>query len=337
MFFIFCPNSKAIAVSSGTDALILSLVALYDYGAKRGDEIILPALTFVATANAIVHAGFKPVFVDVNRYTLNIDYEKIQEKITDKTRAIVAVHLMGNPCDIEDIKRLCNTYNIFLIEDCAEAHGARVNNRLIGTFGDFACYSLYAAHIISTIEGGMITSKLEGSEVILKSLRNHGLQLKGSDWDFNRIGFSSKMNELEACVGLSNLENLDIILSTRRRNYYYLADKFYTKRLYHDFIILRERMNEQISPHAFSIIIRNNKYNKQDLINFLTNKGIDSRNLFYSIPTQCEAYQYLGHKLGDFPEAEFCSDYGIHIGVHQDLNQKDVEYIIDVFEEFIHD
>src|SRR3989338_7500970 len=162
-------TKEAVAVSSGTDADMLALAVLYDFGAERGDEIIVPALSFVATGNAILQAGFTPVFVDIDRKTLNIDPSKIDEKITERTKAIVPVHLMGKPADMDAINAIAERYKLYVIEDAAEAHGAVYKGRNIGTLGDMAAYSLYVAHIISTVEGGIVTTDNSDFAEILRS------------------------------------------------------------------------------------------------------------------------------------------------------------------------
>ena len=320
-----------VAVSSGTDADTIACAVLYDFGAERGDEIIVPALTFVATGNAVLAAGFKPVFVDVRRETLNIDPDKIEAAITPKTRAIMPVHLMGKPADMDAIMAIAKKHNLYVIEDTAEAHGAEYKGQTCGRIGDMACYSLYAAHIVTTIEGGiMITDNDQMAEAMI-SLRNHGIDGK---FQFKRIGFSSKMHELEAAVGLGNIDIFDHILGTRRRNLLHLIEIF--KKYDEYFITLKEEEGEKIGPHAFSIIVRNGMpFTKDEFVSYIEEKGVDSRNLFYSIPTQCENYKFLGHKLGEFPESEFCSDNGTHIGVHQDLELDQLDYVGEVVEAFI--
>ena len=322
---------EAVAVSSGTDADALALAVLYDYGAQRGDEIIVPALSFVATGNAVFQAGFKPVFVDVKRETLNIDPAKIEAAVTPKTRAIMPVHLMGKPADMLHILAVARKHNLKVIEDAAEAHGAEYKGEKIGTIGDMAAFSLYAAHIVTTIEGGIVTTNDVKMADILRSLRNHGIEGK---FQFRRIGFSAKMNELEAAVGLGNIKIFSSILERRRENLLYLIEKF--KKFESYFITIKEDAGEKIGPHAFSIIIREGwSFTKDQLVAYLDKAGIDSRNLFYSIPTQCESYKFLGHKPGDFSEAEYCSDNGFHIGIHQDLNQEHLDYIVQTIEQFL--
>lgn len=321
----------AVAVSSGTDADALSLAVLYDYGAKRGDEIIVPALSFIATGNAVFQAGFTPVFVDVRRETLNIDPKKIEQVITEKTRAILPVHLMGKPADMDPILEIAKKHNLYVIEDAAEAHGAQYKGRTVGTMGNMAAFSLYAAHIVTSVEGGMVITNDERMSEALMSLRNHGMVGKFSA---QRIGFSSKMNELEAAVGLGNIKIFRSIFEKRRENLLYLIDKF--KKFEEFFISIKEDDNEKIGPHAFSIILREElSFTKDEMVDYLDEKGIDSRNLFYSIPTQCMSYEFLGYQSGDFPEAEYCSDFGFHIGIHQDIEIAQLDYVVETIEQFL--
>lgn len=350
-------TKEAVAVSSGTDAVALALAVLYDFGAKRGDEVIVPALSFAATGNAILQAGFTPVFVDIDRKTLNINPLKIEEAITKRTRAIVAVHLMGKPADMDRIKVIAKIYKLFVIEDAAEAHGSTYKGKNIGILGDMAAFSLYIAHMITTGEGGIIvTNKPEFAE-ILRSLRSHGRACKcdscvlnissgycnkrfkyGNNRDirfiFERIGFSCKMNELEAAIGLGNLGIYPEILRKRRENLLYMMEHFSEFEPY--LYSIEEGPDEQIGPHAFPIILGEKvKFSRDKLVFFLEQRGIDSRSLFLSMPTQCGGFKYLGYKAGDFPEAEYIGDNGLHIGIHQEIGQEEADYIIDTIRDFI--
>ncbi len=320
-----------IATSSGTDANAIACAVLYDCGAKRGDEIIVPALSFVATGNAVLQAGLTPVFVDIERETLNIDPKKIEKAITPRTRAIMPVHLMGKPAAMDEIMSLAHKHKLYVIEDAAEAHGAQYKGKKIGTFGEMACFSLYAAHIITTIEGGMVITNNERMAQAAKSLRNHGIDGK---FRFKRIGFSAKMNEIEAAVGLGNIEIFRDILEKRRANVRYLIKAFSKFEKY--FWYLKEDGHEVLGPHAFSIIIKPGlNFTKDEFVTYLEKQGVDSRNLFYSIPTQTDSYQFMGYKLGDFPQAEYCSDHGTHIGCHQDVGGAQMEYIVGVVGTFL--
>jgi len=322
---------EAIAVSSGTDADALACAVLYDLGAKRGDEIIVPALSFIATGNAVFQAGFRPVFVDVDRYTLCINADMIESVITERTRAIMPVHLMGKPADMDKITDVAKRHNLVVIEDAAEAHGAEYRGKRIGSIGDMAAFSLYAAHIVTTVEGGMVVTDDSAMADALRSLRNHGIVNK---FEFRRIGFSAKMNEMEAAIGLGNIKMFSNILQRRRRNLLYLIDKF--RQFERWFITIKEKEHEKIGPHAFSIILRKDVgFSKDEFVKYIEAAGIDSRNLFYSMPTQCPSYAFLGHKLGDFPEAEYCSDNGCHIGIHQDIDIDDLDYVVEVVASFL--
>lgn len=320
-----------VAVSSGTDADAIACAVLYDFGAQRGDEIIIPALTFVATGNAVLQAGFKPVFVDIERETLNIDPQKIEKVITPRTRAIMPVHLMGKPAAMDEIMSIARKHKLYVIEDAAEAHGAEYKGQKVGAIGDMACFSLYAAHIVTTIEGGMLITNNEKMAEAARSLRNHGIDGK---FQFKRIGFSAKMNEIEAAVGLGNIEIFHDILERRRRNVRHLIKAFGQFDKY--FWYLKEEKHEVLGPHAFSIILKPNlNFTKNEFVTYLEVQGVDSRNLFYSIPTQTPSYEFMGHHLGDFPETEYCSDHGTHIGCHQDVDLEQMDYIVRVVKEFL--
>jgi dTDP-4-amino-4,6-dideoxygalactose transaminase len=345
----------AVALSSGTDADTLAMAVLYDFGAKRGDEVIVPALSFVATGNAVLHAGFKPVFVDIERSTLNIDCGKIEKAITKRTRAIMPVHLMGKPADMDIINAIAKKHDLYVIEDAAEAHGAFYKGKPVGTLADMAAFSLYVAHIVSTGEGGIVLTERGDFAEILRSLRSHGRACKckscllntndsyckkrwvhGKDIRFvsERIGYSSKMNELEAAIGLGALGVYNKILEKRRHNLLLMRKKF--QRFSPLLTTIAEEPHEKIGPHGFAIIINeDSKLSRDDLARYLEKNGIDTRDLFSSMPTQCSGFSFLGYKIGDFPNAEFIGTHGLHIGVHQDISDKHVDYFIKTIETFL--
>jgi len=347
----------AVAVSSGTDADILALALLHDYGAKPGNEVIVPALSFVATGNAIVHAGFKPVFVDIDQETLNIDVNRIEEAITEKTRAILPVHLMGKPADMDSINEIARQHGLFVIEDAAEAHGTMYKGRQAGTLADLGAFSLYVAHIITTGEGGIITTNSQEHAEVLRSLRSHGRackckqctlntasgycpkRFKGKDggdirFVFERIGYSCKMNEMEAAIGLGSMENYSEIVRKRRQNLLYVLERF--ERFGPFLATIREGVHEHIGPHAIPIVVQKDaSFTRAELTNFLEKNGIETRTLFASMPTQCVGFAYLGYREGEFPNAEYLGRHGIHIGVHHDLELEDMEYVLQKLTEFL--
>lgn len=348
---------EAVALSSGTDADILALAVLHDFGAKREDEIIIPALSFVATGNAVFHAGFKPVFVDIERHSLNIDPARIEDAITERTRAIMPVHLMGKPADMDAVNAIAKRHNLYVIEDAAEAHGALYKGKPVGTLSDMAAFSLYVAHIITTVEGGAVITDNPDFAAILRSLRSHGRSCNckecvlnvsqsycpkrfatpdGEDirFVFERIGYSCKMNELEAAIGLGNIDLYREIVDKRRQNLLYVLERFGRFSPY--LSTIREEPWEQIGPHAIPIIIQEAAtFSRAQLTGYLEKNGIETRTLFASMPTQCPGFAHLGYRQGQFPNAEYTGKNGIHIGVHQDLGLEEMEYVLHVLGGFL--
>jgi len=279
----------AIATSSGTDACMVACAALYDFGAGRGDEIIVPALSFVATTNSVLAAGFIPKFVDVELKTLNIDPAKIEEAITDKTRAIMVVHTMGKPCDMDPILKIAKKYNLKVIEDACEAHGAMYKGKLVGKIGDMGAFSFYTAHQIVCGEGGMVTTEDDKLADIVRSVKSHGRPPGSIYFDFQRIGFNSKMNDMEAALGLEGIETFDEFFNKRKRNLYNLLGLTQDLSKYCYFI--KEEKHEKVSPHAFPIVLKDKKYNRNKLYQYLESKSIQCKTLFGSLPTQHNAFK----------------------------------------------
>jgi dTDP-4-amino-4,6-dideoxygalactose transaminase len=322
----------AVAVSSGTDAGIVSCASLYDFGAERGDEIIVPALTFVASANSILAAGFVPKFVDIEVETLNINPSKIEEAITNKTRAIMAVHLMGKPCEMDSILKIAQAHNLKVIEDACEAHGAAYKGRFIGTIGDMGTFSFYAAHVICSGEGGMIVTDNDGIDNVARSVRSHGRPTGSIYFDFQRFGFNSRMNDLEAALGLEGIEHFDEIFSKRKNNLYKVLAL--TEELADYCYFLKEEDYEKVSPHAFPLVLRDNKHDCQKLYKYLESKGIQCKTLFGSLPTQHRVFKFLDYKYGQFPAAEYVGENGLHFGIHQYLDDDDLLYASDTLKSY---
>jgi len=322
----------AIATSSGTDADLCCCASLYDFGAKRGDEIIVPALCFVSCPNSILAAGFVPKFVDVNLETLNIDPSKIEEAITDKTRAIMAVHTMGKPCEMDEIIKIAKKHNLKIIEDSCEAHGAKYKGKFIGTIGDMGAFSFYAAHLIVCGEGGMVVTNDDKLADVIRSVKSHGRPPGSIYFDFQRIGFNSKMNDMEAAIGLEGIAHFDATFKKRKQNLYKLLEL--TKDLSDYCYFIKEEKYEKISPHAFPLVLKNEKYNRDKLYKYLESKGIQCKTLFGSLPTQHEAFKFLKYKPGQFPVAEYIGKNGLHFGIHQHLSEDDPVFISKVLKEY---
>ena len=314
----------AVATSSGTDAGIVAMSALLERGAARGDEVITPALAFVATANCILAAGLVPKFVDVELDSLNINPALIEAAITPRTRAIQVVHTMGKPCKMAQILAIARRHNLTVIEDCCEAHGATLDGRVVGSFGAMGLFSFYAAHLICSGEGGMISTNDARLAGLCRSIRSHGRRGGQLYFHFDRIGFNSKMNDLEAAVGLEGLEQFDRTFSIRRR---------YLQRLWELLLPLEDRLilyrdapGEITSPHALPLVLRDARQSMEPLFHHLERRGVQCKTLFGSLPTQHGAFRFLGHRPGAFPVAERIGRTGLHFGVHQYLTDDDITY-----------
>ncbi|MBA7709867.1 GDP-perosamine synthase [subsurface metagenome] len=322
----------AIAASSGTDADIVACASLYDFGAKRGDEIIVPACSFVSTANSILAAGFVPKFVDIKVETLNIDPDKIEAAITDKTRAIMVVHTMGKPCEMDTIMEIAGKYNLRVIEDSCEAHGATYKGQGVGTIGDMGTFSFYAAHVVVAGEGGMVVTGDDELVEILKSVKSHGRPFGSIYFNFQRIGFNARMNELTAAIGLEGIELFDSSFAKRKDNLYKLLEL--TEELSDYLHFLKEESYEKVSPHAFPLVLKDKKHDCAKLYKYLEEKGIQSKTLFGSLPTQHDAFKFLNYEYGQFPSSEYVGENGLHFGMHQYLNDDDLTYISETLKSY---
>lgn len=313
----------AMAVSSGTMADACALAAIRDKDNSERNEVIVPALTFVAQINAIYYNHLEPVFVD-SGYDFQIDVSKIEEKITDKTLAIMPTHLLGKPCNMDKILELAEKYNLYVVEDACEALGSKYNGRFCGTIGDLGCFSFFVSHSISTGEGGVVVTDNEELADIVKSLRNHGR--KGDEakdkFIFDRIGFSAKMNSLEAIIGLGIIDELALHIEKRHQNLYKINDILKTK-------LFSNSEKEYIVPHALPVLT-DSKEARDTLLEAVPKIfDIEVRQIFYSIPTQSSAYKFLGQKEGSYPIAEDIGNRGIYFPCHQNLTEKEIQKIAD--------
>ncbi len=232
LFAKFTGAKFAIGVSNGTSALFLSLNALK---LKKGDEVIIPDETFVATANAVLHTGATPVLADTEDASYNISIDSIKKNITAKTKVILPVHIAGKACNIKKIQKLAKSNDLLIVEDCAHAIGASIENKHVGTFGECGCFSFYPTKNITTIEGGMIITNSKKIAKEIQSSRNHGLTKslsqrfsRGKPWDYDVItpGYNYRLDEIRSVLGINQLKRIKK-LNLRRRN----ACKFYNTRL----------------------------------------------------------------------------------------------------------
>lgn len=324
-FAKYCKSKYAAAVSSGTAALHLLLKAL-----KIGlnDEVIVPDLTHIATANTVVYTGAKPVFIDSELENWNMSPKLIEEKITPKTKAIIAVHLYGQPADLKELNRICQKYNLYLIEDCAEALGAEFSGRKVGTFGAGGCFSFSENNIISCFEGGMIvTNNLRLYEKIFY-LRNHAMSEK-KKFFYSEIGYNYKLSPLQAVVGIAQLEKIENIIKIRKEieqeymNYLENVDNLEFQQIY---------LNRKKICWLFSMLVKQNKKNNRTgLIKYLYKNKIESSPFFIPM-TELPPY-YSIQKINS--NAKFISNTGINLPTHNELDSNQIKYICNKIKDYL--
>ena len=311
---------NSVATSNGTVALNLALNAL---GIKNGDEIIVPVLTFAATANAVIYCNARPVYVDSHSDYWCIDPEKIEEKITKNTKAIIPVHLYGHPCDMGWIMDIAEDHDLYVVEDAAEAHGAEYKGKKVGSFGDISCFSFYGNKIITTGEGGICLTKDEDLIEKMKVLRDHGMDPSKRYWH-DVIGFNYRMTNLQAAIGVAQLNKLDNFLKKKKQ-----IAKLYKEGLKDltetNKITLHPEMPwAKCSYWIYSVLIENGygiEINR--LIENLEVGKIDTRPFFYPINTMPP---YKSSEI--FPIAEEISKKGISLPSSINLTKEDIFEVI---------
>lgn len=311
----------AVAVASGTDALFLSLKAL---GIGPEDEVITTPLTFFATSEAISYTGAKPVFVDVDPLTHNIDPKKIHSVITKNTKAIIPVHLWGCPCEMNSIMDIAKKYNLFVVEDCAQAAGAEYFNQKVGSFGITGCFSFFPTKNLGCYgDGGMITTNDENIYEKLKLLHLHGSKTRGVH---EIIGYNSRLDELQAGILRVKLRRLDKWNEKRIKNAS-IYSKYFVKAGIKCPISID---NLKHVYHQYTIEVED----RQNLLEYLKEKGITAF-VYYPLPLHLQKpYKDLGYRKGDFPESEKIADRMISIPIHPFLSEEDVNKIAQVIVDF---
>lgn len=342
-------SKYGVFCNSGTSALHIALAALKEkYGWEDHDEVIVPATTFIATANVVIHNNLTPVFVDVDNRTYNIDPSLIEEKITSKTRAIIPVHLFGLPADMDPIMDIAEKHNLKIIEDSCETMFAKYKGKKVGSFGEIACFSTYIAHFLVTGIGGLCTTNDPEDLIIIRSLMNHGrdsIYLSIDDdqnitkeklhetidkrFKFVRLGHSFRATELEAAIGLGQFEKKDLIISRRRE-------------IAHKFIKGLQDLNEYLQlpfiPNdvdhnfmMFPIVVNNTT--KTELVRFLEDNNIETRDM---VPLINQPVYEKMFKLQskDYPVSEWIVNSGFYIGSHQFITDEEIDFVIEKFHEF---
>lgn len=320
-FAEYCDSKYCVGVGNGLDALYLALKAL---NIKEGCEVIVPSNTYIATALAVTYTGATPVFVEPDTRTFNIDPTKIEDAITERTKAIMPVHLYGQACDMDPIMELAKKHNLYVVEDCAQAHGAKYNGKVIGSFGDAAGFSFYPGKNLGALgdAGAIVTNDDELAKKV-RALGNYG-----SDYKYHHIyqGNNSRLDELQAAFLAAKLPHLDKVNVERRR----IADKYLDGIKNPNVILPYVPTYAEPVWHIFGI--RSNRRN--ELEKYLNGAGIGT-NKHYPIPMHLqECYKDLGFKKGDFPIAEEISETELSIPMYYGMTDDEIQYVIDRINEF---
>jgi perosamine synthetase len=326
-FAEFCGTEHAVTCSNGTTALHLALLAL---GVEAGDEVIVPTLTYVATANAVVYCGARPVFVDGEPATWNMDPAQVEALITPRTKGIIVVHLFGHSVDMDPIMEVARRHGLFVLEDAAEAHGAEYKGRRVGSIGDAATFSFFGNKIITTGEGGMVTTNDSRLADEIRRLKNHGMDPKRKFW-FPTVGYNYRLTNVASAIGLAQMEKID----------WHLEQRQMVAAWYRDFLAdipgLSWQAEMDWARHVwwlFTVIIDEEiGWNRFDIIAGLMDRGVEARQIVYPI-TQLPPYHdpARGHC---YPVADRVVDRGIQLPTWCGLSRDDVRYIRESLKEVV--
>ena len=320
-FSIFCQTDYAIGVGSGISALELGMRAL---GIGPGDEVITPANSFIASSSSISFTGAKPVFADCIEKTFNIDPVSIIEKISNKTKAIMPVHLYGQPANLDEIEEIAKKYKLFIIEDACQAHGARFNSKRVGSFGIFGSFSFYPGKNLGAYgDGGIIVTNDKNISETIKMMRNYGQKEK-----YNHIflAYNSRLDNLQAAILSVKLKYLDGWNKKRQQN------ALIYNELLKDLPVTIPYKLDNVEHVYHLYVIRTEK--RDELAEYLKTNGI-STGLHYPIPIHLQrAYKDLNYKIGDFPVTEKLSKEILSLPMYPELEEKDIYYICKTIRRF---
>jgi perosamine synthetase len=313
-FANFCEVRHAVACNNGTSALHLALLAL---GVEAGDEVIVPTLTYIASTNAIRYCNATPVLVDSEPRTMNIDPERIEEAITPRTRGILVVHLYGHPANMGPILEIARRHGLFVLEDAAEAHGATYQGQKVGSLGDAATFSFFGNKIVTTGEGGMVTTSSPGLEQKLRLLRGQGMDPSRRYW-FPIVGYNYRMTNIQAALGLAQMEQIDLHLAGRRR-----VAEWYHKHLasLRDLLVLP--IQEEWAHHVYwmyTVLLNDSNVDRDMFMQMMHLEGIETRPVFYPMHMMPPYHQ----PDASFPVAEDLSRRGVNLPSHGLLTEEDI-------------
>ncbi len=310
----------SVGIDNGLNALVLAFRAL---GIGQGDEVIVQGNTFIASVMGISMNGATPIFVEPNEY-YNIDVEKIEEKITDKTKAICVVHLYGQASKMDKIVELCKKYNLKLVEDCAQSHGAKYNHQMTGTFGDISCFSFYPGKNLGCFgDGGAITTNNKELAETIKVLRNYGSEEK---YHNKYVGYNARLDEIQAGLLRVKLSHLEELTKEREK-----IVKKYLSEINNDLIQLP--IIDKDSTHVWHLFVVKVE-NRAKFVEYLSSKGIGT-SVHYPIPPHLsEAYSYLGYTTGAFPITEEYSEKILSLPLYNGMTDEELYYVIEVINEY---
>jgi perosamine synthetase len=316
MFSNYSDCKYGVTVSNGTAALHVALLAL---GIGKGDEVIIPDLTFAATINAVLHANATPVIVDVEEDSWCINPKEIKKVITTKTKAIIPVHLYGQVCDMDSIMSLAKQYDLKVIEDCAEAHGAMFKNKKVGSFGDIGCFSFYGNKVITTGEGGMCTTNNAELDSKIRVLRDHGMSRSKRYWH-DVIGYNYRMTNLQAAIGLAQLERIEYIHKNRRQ----YEDNYKKVLCTESYKFQNDLKNRTRITWLVGVLVGANY--RDEFIEKLKDNGIDARPFFYLL-SDMDIYKKYSHSVSSV--AKKISRCGINLPTYESLKSlKQIEIVV---------
>lgn len=335
--------------ASGTCALLIALQALKTrYKWSDGDEVIVPAVTFIATSNIVLQLNMKPVFVDVDPIYYELDPSKMEAAITPRTRCIIPVHLFGHPCDMDAIVPIAQKHGLRIIEDSCETMFTRLHGKSVGAFGDIGCFSTYVAHILTTGVGGLCTTNDPALAITLRSLMNHGrdsiylnidddkgksdeeLQLIIKNrFSFVQMGYSFRVTEMEGALGLAEFEEHEEMMRKRRENGSFFCEKLSALGTHIQVPSIRPGATHSFM--MFPIVLKNEP--KARLVNYLEQNGIETRDML-PLTNQPFYKEALGLNEDDYPVAKWINSNGFYIASHQGLSEIEREYIVEIFNDY---
>ncbi len=313
-------TAHAASCSNGTAALHLAMLSL---GIGPGDEVIVPAMTYVATANAVGYVGAEPVFADCDPHTWTIDPKSVERLMSDRTRAIVAVHLFGVPCDMVPLRQLAQRCGVAIIEDAAEPHGAKLDGKPVGAWGDIATFSFYGNKIITTGEGGMVCTNRDDLAERVVCLRGQGSDRERTYW-FDRVGYNYRLTNLACAIGLAQLERVDEILAKRRRVFERYDAAFAANGL--PLQRQSEPSGSERGVWTYGVVVDDGGASGAEAVRqALATEGIETRPFFHPV---CDLPMYQGSRRDDCLVSRRLADRGILLPVHTRMSDADVDRIV---------